>query len=198
VKPVLILYATREGHTQRIADRVAASARARGLSADVLNVATIAPECTLDSYSASIVAASVHRGRHETEMIRFVKSHASDLARLPSAFLSVSLSEAGAEDPAASLEKRKRAAADVEAMIKVFVSETGWHPNKIQPVAGALMYSKYNWLLRFFMKRIARQAGASTDTSKDHEFTDWNALDHVIDELGLPIASDEAVVETRN
>ena len=33
------------------------------------------------------------------------------------------------------------------------------------------------------MKLIARKAGASTDTSRDHVYTDWLALDRTIDEL---------------
>jgi len=52
-------------------------------------------------------------------------------------------------------------------------------------VAGALSYTKYNFLVRFVMKRIAKAQGASTDTSRDHELTDWEALDHIVDELGL-------------
>jgi menaquinone-dependent protoporphyrinogen oxidase len=65
-------------------------------------------------------------------------------------------------------------------MIKTFLSETGWHPTRVLAVAGALTYSKYNFLLRFIMKRIARRAGASTDTSRDHEFTDWAAVDRAL------------------
>ena len=30
------------------------------------------------------------------------------------------------------------------------------------------------------MKRIARKAGAPTDTSRDFEFTDWAALDRFV------------------
>ena len=45
------------------------------------------------------------------------------------------------------------------------------------PVAGALAYSHYNLLVRFIMKRIARSAGADTDTSHDYEYTDWADLD---------------------
>jgi menaquinone-dependent protoporphyrinogen IX oxidase len=33
------------------------------------------------------------------------------------------------------------------------------------------------------MKRIAKAQGASTDTSRDHELTDWEALDRIVDEV---------------
>jgi menaquinone-dependent protoporphyrinogen oxidase len=105
------------------------------------------------------------------------------LETMPTAFLSVSLSEAGVEDDEAARENRVKAAADVRAMIDDFLTETGWHPSKIKAVAGALMYTKYNFLVRLVMKRVARAAGESTDVSHDHVFTDWAALDIFVDEL---------------
>ena len=74
-------------------------------------------------------------------------------------------------------------------MIDTFLAETGWHPSKVRAVAGALSYTKYNFLVRFVMKRIAKAQGASTDTSRDHELTDWEALDHIVDEVVPPASS---------
>lgn len=189
MQPVLVLYATREGQTRRIAEHLAAAIRARDGAADVRNAAQLPPGFLLAPYGAVILAASVHLGRHEAEMRTFVKQHLSELEQTPAAFLSVSLSEAGVEDPAASPERRSQAAADVHRMIDDFLAETGWHPKHIRACAGALMYTKYNFLVRFVMKRIARAAGASTDTSHDHEYTDWEALDRFIDELGPEIVA---------
>ena len=45
----------------------------------------------------------------------------------------------------------------------------------------ALLYSKYNFVVRFIMKAIATKAGGPVDTSRDYEFTDWNKLDHLIE-----------------
>jgi hypothetical protein len=39
--------------------------------------------------------------------------------------------------------------------------------------AGALEYTQYNRLERALMKRIAKKEGGFTDTSNDHEYTDW-------------------------
>ena len=65
-------------------------------------------------------------------------------------------------------------------MIQTFVQETGWTPSHIFPVAGALMYRQYNPLLRFIMRMIAKSEGASTDTSCNIEYTDWDALDRYL------------------
>ena len=189
MNPILVLYASREGHTRRIAEHIAATVRARGLEAIVVNAAQLPQGFSLDSYSAAIVAASVHVGKHEKEIVEFVKLHRAELEQIPAVFLSVSLSEALAEDPAATPEHRAQGAADVQKMIGVFLAETGWHPSKVRAVAGALSYSKYNFLVRFVMKGIAKSQGASTDTSRDHELTDWAALDHIVDEVVPPTAS---------
>jgi menaquinone-dependent protoporphyrinogen oxidase len=177
-----VFYATREGHTRKIAERVATDLRARGAKVAIFDVRTCdEPDWT--GYSVACLAASVHVGHHEREMIAFARKHRDALARVGAAFVSVTLSEAGAEDPQRSEPDRRAAAADAQRMIDVFVEETGWRPAYALPVAGALVYSRYNFLVRFLMKRIARKAGAPTDTSRDYEFTDWPALDRFVEEF---------------
>lgn len=177
-----VLYATREGHTKKIAERIAADLRARGATVAVFDVRTH-PVPDWSRYSVACLAASVHIGHHEREMIAFAKMHREALARLGAAFVSVTLSEAGAEDRRKPEAERRAAAEDAQRMIDVFVKETGWQPEHALPVAGALAYSRYNFLVRFLMKRIARKAGAPTDTSRDYEFTDWPALDRFVEEF---------------
>lgn len=183
MKPVAILYATREGHTRRIAEHVAAAMRARGLPADVLEVVAESGLFSPERHAAVVLAASVHGGVHEPEMVSFVRRHRDELENLPSAFLSVSLTEATAEDEARPPDARREAGDDVRAMLETFFKSTGWHPGWAKPVAGALPYSRYGALKRFVMKQIVRRSGGPTDTSRDYEFTDWASLDRFIDEF---------------
>jgi len=178
-----IFFATREGQTRKIAERVAADIRAHGIDADVVDVRTLRSPIRWADYTIACVAASVHGGHHEREMIAFARQHRDELVRRRAAFLSVTLSEAGAEDPEAPLDRRQRAAADAQRMIDVFIAETGWRPARSLPVAGALAYSRYNFFIRFVMKRIARSYGAPTDTSRDYEFTNWAAIDAMAEQL---------------
>jgi menaquinone-dependent protoporphyrinogen oxidase len=192
MKPVLMLYATREGHTQQVAERIVAFFRTRGLAIELINAAHISAGFSLDQYCAAVIAASVHGGAHEREIVGFVKHHLNTLNQMPAAFVSVSLSEAGVEDETAPSERRVQAATNVKRTIDVFLKETGWHPGRIKAVAGALLFTKYNFILRFVMKCISRQAGGSTDTSTDHDYTDWNALDKFVGEFAESIATVEA------
>jgi menaquinone-dependent protoporphyrinogen oxidase len=185
-----IFYATREGQGKRVAEHVAASLRANRFDVKICNVRDSPELIDTQPYQLAFVIASVHLGHHEREILRFVKSHRADLVRLGAPFLSLTLSEAGAEDPTAPPEKRMAAAADAQRMIDVFVQDTGWRPAYVLPVAGALAYTKYNFFIKLIMKNIARKAGGPTDTSRDYEFTDWDAVDRfVLDRLSVSRAS---------
>ena len=183
MKQILVVYATREGHTRCIAGYLSVKLRGRGFATNVVDAKHLPGRFTLDTYCAVIVAASVHTGKHETEAFEFVRRYMGDLNRMPTAFVSVSLAEAGAEGLAPTDTIRLQARADVSRMIDEFLEKTGWKPTVVQAAAGALSYTKYNFLIRFVMKRIARKAGGNTDTSRDHEYTDWAALDEFADEL---------------
>ena len=181
-KRVAVFFATREGHAQQIAERIMADLRNHGFDVDIHDVRRPL-QFALSHYAAAVLAASVHAGDHEREMIQFVKDHRTELSRIPTAFISVTLSEAGAQRTDATPSEHAQFVADVDKMMNKFFEETEWRPEYAKPVAGALLYSKYNFLLRFIMKRIAKKAGASTDTSQDYDFTDWADLDHFIDEF---------------
>jgi menaquinone-dependent protoporphyrinogen oxidase len=204
MKRACILYATREGQTKKVAQYVASTLSAAGIdSVDIRDVKDSGDDIYVGDYAAMIVAASVHLGEHEPEIIDFVKTHRYGLEKVPTAFISVSLSEAGAERVSATAAQHVRFAADVQKVLNRFFQQTGWTPSAVMPVAGALPYSKYNWLIRFVMKRIASKAGGDTDTSRDYEYTDWPALGRFITEFavmssrtnrGTPVSSSPVVV----
>lgn len=172
---IVVAYATRHGQARRIAAHVARELETWGWPCDLVDV-SVEPPGEWPHYAAAILVAPVHGGHHEKAMIRFVKGSLPGLGRIPNAFLSVTLTEASVEDPTLTPERHAQATADVKAMIEAFVRETGWRPQQVVPVAGALHYREYNPLIRFVMKQIARRSGGPTDTSRDYEFTDWGAL----------------------
>jgi menaquinone-dependent protoporphyrinogen oxidase len=182
------LYATREGHTRRIAAHVAEALRALGARVDLMDVGGSLPDLDLEGYAGAVLAASIHIGKHEKAMVDFVRTHRAALERLPTTFLSVSLSQAGAEDANRLPEKKQRSAAEVKKTIDLFLRTTGWHPTHVHPVAGALLYRQYHPVIRLVMRIISKTAGGSTDTSRDHEYTDWKGLARFADELAADAA----------
>ena len=177
MKQILVLMPSRGTHDA--SPSVAADLRLRGFTP----AAHARPPST-GAYEG-VLLASVHAGPKKREMVASSRSNRS--RKTATAFISVSLSEAGAEMQDAPPERREAAEKGVKEMIGRFLEETGFLPTHVKPVAGALLYTKYNVLIRLVMKHIAKQSGGSTDTSRDHEYTDWAALDRFVSEFAASL-----------
>jgi menaquinone-dependent protoporphyrinogen oxidase len=57
--------------------------------------------------------------------------------------------------------------------------------------AGKLAYTQYGVLTRWLMRRIAAREGGPTDTSRDHDLTDWVA----VRDFALAVAADARRLE---
>lgn len=185
---VPVFFATTEGQTRRIAERLAERISSHGLTSVPIDLA--APGSALDwtSVRAVVLGASVHGTKHQKIAGDFVTKFAPRLNAIPSAFFSVSMS-------AASSDLQMAAAA--EHLAREFVRVHGWRPTRVESFAGRLSYTKYGWWKRLVLKSIARQQGAPTDTSRDYEFTDWTAVDALADALAALAARAEAVERPR-
>lgn len=93
--------------------------------------------------------------------------------------------------PEAAPVDRERFAKELQKVVDRFARRTGWEPMLVKHVAGAPLYTHYNPPLRQIMKRIAARAGASTDMSRNHEYTNWTALDRFVIELAETIGAEE-------
>jgi menaquinone-dependent protoporphyrinogen oxidase len=174
-----VFFATREGQTRRIAERIAEQIRKHGL--DSRAVAIISEESSHIDWSrvrGVALGASLHMQKHQGEAVAFAHVHHAPLSERPSLFFSVSLS-AGSKRPDEVLAAQQLA--------DRFCADTGWQPSRIACVAGRLAYSQYNWLVRMMMRRIARKEGGSTDTSSDHEYTNWLQVEELADELAYEV-----------
>ena len=60
---------------------------------------------------------------------------------------------------------------ELQRILNRFFQATGWRPAETEIVAGALKYTKYNFLKRWMMKRIVAKAGGDTDTSRARRST---------------------------
>jgi menaquinone-dependent protoporphyrinogen oxidase len=181
---ILIAYGTCEGHTARIAQYLADVIRAQGPMVDAVNVER-ASAGEPEGYDAVIVGASIHLGKHERQVVEYVRQNRDILERLPSAFFSVSLSAGD------NTERARKAVGDC---IEKFVRQTGWRPAKIGRFAGALLYSRYGFFKRWMMQKIASRRGSpDTDTSRDYVYTDWHRVRDFADEfLGLVVLTGRA------
>jgi len=175
---VLVLFATREGQTEKIARRMAAVLEAKGHRVQLRDVDRSSRELDLRRYGAIFVGSPVRVGSYLRSVVRFVQARREVLERVPSAFFSVSLAVAPRKG-----ERKNDGRDETMRVVEKFIRATGWTPRRVELIAGALPYSRYNFLVRFVMRRISAQAGGDTDTSRDYEYTDWNAVDRFASEF---------------
>jgi menaquinone-dependent protoporphyrinogen oxidase len=164
---ILILYATREGHTARITARIAQLLRESGHEVESCRADGVSGQPDIAAYAAVIVGASIHYGAHPRALRSLLRRHSLVLAARPTAFFSVSLSSGG---PGAK-------PATAQRYLETFLRQTDWRPTLTASFAGALQYSKYGVFKRQLMRMIVGFAGGDTDMSRDYEYTDWAAVD---------------------
>ena len=164
---VLIVFGTTEGHTREICQFAARVLREAGRTATVEEVRDEGEGVQVAAYDAVLVAGSLHLGRYQPGLVRFVRRHLADLAGRPNAFVSVSLAAAG-ENPDDW--------AGLNECVATFEHETGWTPEQVHHAAGAIKYSQYDFFKRLVLKHIAAKRGQKTVTSHDCDLTDYEDL----------------------
>jgi menaquinone-dependent protoporphyrinogen oxidase len=165
---VLIVYASRNGQTGKIAQCIAATVRELGHVPELADAARLPVELDLHGFGAVIVGSPVIGGGYMRPVVRFVRKNRELLARLPTAFFSVGL---------AVLSRTSDGRAQTMRLVEKLVARTGWRPDQVELVAGALPYTRYGPLVRWVMRRIVAKEGGDIDVTRDHEYTDWSALD---------------------
>jgi menaquinone-dependent protoporphyrinogen oxidase len=174
MKSVLVVYATTEGQTRKNARFIAAALPEQGCAPSAPDTANNAAAMVQPVCVAAVFCGSVHRHRYQHSLVRFVKDNAGWLAGIPTAFVAVSLTAAGRDE---------RGRADLQEIVAAFCRRTGWAPTMIRHVAGALRYTQYNFVEKWMLRRIAADQGGDTDTSRDHEYTDWDDVTRFVGEF---------------
>src|SRR5262245_29338878 len=91
---VPVFYATNEGQTRLIAERISAILRERGFASDFFDVGSAKVALDWKEVKAAILVASVHVGKYQSQAFRFARENRDRLNSIPSAFFGVSLSAA--------------------------------------------------------------------------------------------------------
>lgn len=176
---ILALYGSSFGQAEKVVERLSRTLRSEGMTVEAVEGDSVRDGPYPEEYDGVIVAASVIMGRHQRYVRDWVKAHRSALGAMPAAFVSVN-----GHAPEDSAEWRKAAAEYVER----FTKQTGWRPRWTATFSGALRYSRYGRVTRWIMKRISASTGGPTDTSRDWEFTDWDAVDRFAEVLARGFA----------
>jgi len=176
---ILVVYGTATGQTRKIVEFLAERWRGRSHTVELRDAARLPRRFSTAGFDRIVVASCIRQGEYRPSITRFVQHYGDALRAVPSVFLSVSMA-------AANVLNRADARRWLKNWDAAFTEKTGWTPAHVVHVAGAQKFRHYDPITKWFMRRIAMEQGYETDTTRDHEYTDWAALAEFADRLTSP------------
>jgi len=170
---VLVAFHSTEGQTAKIAEHIGDILT---LSGAVPEVADADADPSPVGFDGIVVGDSIHVGHHSKSLVQWLERHREQMRDRPSALFQVSLVSANTDAEHTAVARQ---------LADELCAETGFDPDRVALFAGALAYTKYGWLTRRMLRSIAAKEGGSTDTSRDHEFTDWADVEHFASDFAL-------------
>ena len=168
----LIVYASTDGQTQRIAERLQNTLRRHAVEATLAEIER-ARQFDPADYDCLIAGACVRYGRHDPRMARFLDNNKATIERMPNAFFSVNLI---ARKP----EKRNLAG---NKYLRKFLDELSFTPGHVEIIAGKLDYPRYRLIDRVMIQMIMKVTGGPTDGKSVIEYTDWTQVDRLAERM---------------
>lgn len=172
--PLLLCYASHDGQTRRVAERIVARLATHGVSTSLVDLAQRQPDA--DEVAAApvvVVAAAIRYGHHLPPARAFVAAHRERLAAKPVALISINL----------TARKPEKRTVEGSIYLRKWVETSGLRPRIAVAVAGRLDYPRYGWFDRTMIRLIMKITGGPTDPTLTIEFTDWDLVDALADDL---------------
>jgi menaquinone-dependent protoporphyrinogen oxidase len=166
-KRIAVFYATRDGHSERIAQRIAARLGDSGATT-TLHLLTRSAEPTIDAESAAIAAVlAVRYGRVLPEGAEFLTAYAGRAHGPPLALAVVNLVARHAS----------RRAPQTNPYLRMTLARYRLRPALATAFAGRLNYPKYRFVDKQLIRLIMAMTGGVADGRSDIEYTDWAQVD---------------------
>jgi len=169
-KSILIVFATRYGHTAEIIQKMVDALTLLGHETIVIRAGREAPprpEAFERDISCVILGGPLYIGRFPGVLSDFIEQYRNVLQSVPSAFFSVSL---------AAVHKNAKKKNPTYEIMQQFLDKNHWEPCRKASFAGALLYTHYGPVVRFITRWISKSAGGDTNTHRDYIYTDWNEI----------------------
>ncbi|MCQ0092113.1 flavodoxin domain-containing protein [Roseovarius sp. M141] len=161
---ILIIYATVEGQTFKIARFTAEHVKELGHDVVLVN-ADDPTKIAFEGIDAVILAAPVHQRRHPKTLEALIEASRSALEQCRTLLMSVSLSAAFPE----GLE-------DAKAYVNEMKTRESFSPDTEMLVAGAIRTGEYDYFATQFVQHVVLRDRGYDFSTGEHEFTDWQAV----------------------
>ena len=180
---VKVGFASRDGHAEAIAVRIAERLAAAGLAADALDLAEARSVTDIvGGTSLVVIVAAVRYGRHLAAAERFLEGHRMHPGAPPLAFASVNL----------TARKPDKQTVETNPYVKKLIEKHDLRPVAATVFAGRLDYPKYRWLDRQMIRLIMWLTGGPADGTSTVDYTSWPSVDAFADEIATALRSKAA------
>ena len=186
---IVIIYGSLEGQTKKIVERIAAILHDKGHEVTSLSSEQLPSDLPLNDFDAAIIGGPIPMGKFPKQLSSFVSAQKDWLNKIPSAFFTVCM---------AINSKLPKSREQALQYGENFLRQSCWQPTLTEVFAGAVKYTQYDFITRFIMKMISKREGGSTDTSRDHEYTDWNKVTQFAEAFIAVISDQQSRQANRN
>lgn len=163
-KKLLILYASVDGQTLKIANFLVDEFNNKGFDVSIFEVNAFKGD--LDNYAKIIIGCSIRYGVHHKSVIDFINDNKEMLEKQKSVFFSVNL----------VARKAEKNQADTNPYVIKFFKKIAWKPALVEVFAGKLDYKKYPYFDRIMIQFIMWMTKGPTDSNTQIEYTDWKRV----------------------
>jgi len=169
---VLILFATIEGQTEKIARFAEKEVRKAGQEVVLVDIGDKMASVSYEGIDKVILAAPVHERRHPKPFEVFLVSDRQELKKRRTLMISVSLNAAFPE----GLEEANEYVVELKM-------RTGFTPSAEALAAGAVRTRSYDYFAAQVLRHVVLRGRNYDPSLGEHEFTDWQALGTKISEF---------------
>lgn len=159
---ILMAYATTDGHTLHICERLKFLMTALGQRVTVVPIEQ-ADALNLHNFERIVIGASIRYGHHQPQVAQFIARHQATLESRPSAFFSVNI----------VARKPNKNTPETNPYVRKFLQGIAWKPQLAAVFAGKLDYPRYGFFDRQMIRLIMWMTKGPTDPKAVVEFTDW-------------------------
>ena len=163
---ILILYASTDGHTVKICQRLQQVIEGAGHAVTVVPVGDT-DRADLQAFDTIVIGASIRYGKHSQAVHDFIQRNTPLLESKANAFFSVNI----------VARKSNKNQPDTNPYLRKFLRQIAWRPQALAVFAGKLDYPRYDVLDRFMIRFIMWMTHGPTDPTAVIEFTDWQQVE---------------------
>jgi menaquinone-dependent protoporphyrinogen oxidase len=169
-----LYYATHDGHSRRIASRIAERLAGAGVAAEPVDLGAAPPDAATLSREPLVVAVmAVRYGRHLPQAERLIAAYRALEKPPPLVLASVNL----------TARKPGKDTAEGSAYLRKLIARNRLKPALATAFAGRLDYPRYGFFDRQIIRFIMLLTGGPTDRKAVVEYTSWPAVDAFADRI---------------